>query len=361
MGRASLAALAALGVAAVVGCGAAEDAAEPGDDLAADGSAELEDAAGDAVADRIDGDVDDDHVDDDHVDDHGLPDPEPLPAIPALDEHELAGFVDPDVAPALRGEPGDVQAMAAPSNCEKVKVVNTGGATLRVRPDPSTQRAALGSLDAGQVADVHNAVTGETVNGVSRWYEVQAGSLRGFVSGAYTACIDVAPTVRFKLPLRCDRSARVTQGNSGSYSHNGTSRYAFDFGLPRGTPLVAIAAGRVVARRGSTRPGDPCWSGGGPACASKANYVVLQHDDGSQSVYAHLDSPSVALGDRVARGDVVGRSGGTGYSTGPHAHVARQQNCGSTFCQTIETRFVDVDVHGGIPRTGETVTSGNCP
>ena len=321
------------------------------------------DGAVDGVGDEVSDDVDDHGLPDpgDGEDDHGLPEPEPLPVLPDFDEHELAGFADPDALAASPGEPGAFHAMAAPSNCEKVRVVNTGGATLRVRPDASTQHTALGALSAGQTVIVLNAVTGETVNGVSRWYEIDSGSLRGFVSGAFTACIDVAPTVNFKLPLRCHRTARVTQGNGGAYSHNGTSRYAFDFGLPRGTPLVAIAAGRVVARRGSTQPGDACWSGGGPECASKANYVVLQHDDGSQSVYAHLDSPSVALGARVARGAVVGLSGGTGYSTGPHAHVARQRNCGSTFCQTIETRFADVGVHGGIPGTGETVTSGNCP
>lgn len=330
----------------------------------------------------------------DHVEDHGLPEPERLPRLPELDEHALAdrgdlddGSLDgddglgaedvvdaDDVEEDAEEEAGDDDVpLAAPSNCEKVKVVHTGGATLRIRPDASTAHAPRGSLDPGQIVNVLGVRTGERVNNVTRWYNIREGTVTGYISGAFTQCIDVADPAPaaddddadeasgFKLPLRCHKTARITQGNNGAYSHNGRSRYAFDFGLPRGTPLVAVADGRVVARRGATRPGDACWSGGGPSCANKANYVVLQHDDGTQTTYAHLNEPSVRLGARVTRGQKVGLSGGTGYSTGPHAHVARQRNCGYTFCQTIEMRFDDVSVHGGVPRTGNSVTSGNCP
>lgn len=317
---------------------------------------------------------------------NGLPEPELLPFLPSLDEHTLTAFAngelddndfagfddsadfadeDSDVDSDVDDAPQMELLAAPPANCDRVKVVRTGGATLRVRPDPSTRRAPLGALNAGEVARVLAVENGENVNGVTRWYKVDGGDVRGFVSGAFTSCIDdaaPAPVARtFKLPLRCNKRVRVTQGNNSAFSHNHRSRYAFDFGLARGTPLVAVADGRVVARRGSTRKGDACWSGGGPSCANKANYVVLQHADGKQSVYVHLDKPTVAMGARVRQGQQVGLSGGTGYSTGPHAHVARQQNCGYTFCQTVETRFADVAVHNGIPRAGETVTSRNCP
>ncbi|MDP2343043.1 MAG: M23 family metallopeptidase [Deltaproteobacteria bacterium] len=307
-------------------------------------------------------------------DDEGLPDPEPLPVMlwveleRAADEPIEEPFApEPDVEPTPEPEP--VPDTRAPdADCLEVRVVNTGGVTLNVRPDPSTDGTRRGQLEPNAVVDVLGVVDdGEIVNGTRVWFEIDDGALTGFISGAFAVCVDPnappppAPPAGFLLPLRCDRTARVTQGNSSDFSHSGRSRYAFDFGLARGTPLTAIAAGRVVARNGATRPGDACWSGGGSECAAKANYVILQHSDGSQSVYAHLDSPSVALNAQVTRGQQIGLSGGTGYSTGPHAHVARQQNCGSTFCQTIETRFADVGVHGGIPRSGENVTSGNCP
>jgi murein DD-endopeptidase MepM/ murein hydrolase activator NlpD len=309
-----------------------------------------------------------DHDDDVHEEDHGLPDPEPLPPLPDLNEEELAADIisdnededDENGLDDLDGGDGAASILAAPAGCERVKVVNTGGAVLRVRPTPDTSRAPLGTLEPGEVVTVLERVQGQSVNGVTRWFKIRKPNLTGFVSGAFTSCVATPTTPRFMLPLRCGRTARVTQGNSSSFSHNGTSRYAFDFGLARGTPLVAVAAGRVVARRTSTRPGDPCWSGGGRECANKANYVVLQHDDGTQSIYAHLNSPTVAVGDRVRRGQQVGLSGGTGWSTGPHAHVARQQRCGSTFCQTVEMRFLDVTRNNGVPRAGDTVTSGNC-
>ncbi len=68
----------------------------------------------------------------------------------------------------------------------------------------------------------------------------------------------------------------------------------------------------------------------------------------------------MSRGDRVAMGDRIGKSGNTGYSTGPHVHVDREDNCSSIGCQTRRLRFLDV---GGdhMPDTGDRVTSGNCP
>jgi murein DD-endopeptidase MepM/ murein hydrolase activator NlpD len=166
------------------------------------------------------------------------------------------------------------------------------------------------------------------------------------------------PVAGFLLPLLCGATARVTQGNASPYSHKGKGRYAYDFDLERGTPLAAIAEGIVLAASGATRPGDACWEGGGPWCANEANYVLLEHEDGSSSLYMHLDAPLVAAGDLVAQGDVIGLSGGTGWSTGPHAHVQRQALCGAWWCQSLETRFDDVV--GGEPAAGDQVVSQNC-
>jgi murein DD-endopeptidase MepM/ murein hydrolase activator NlpD len=60
----------------------------------------------------------------------------------------------------------------------------------------------------------------------------------------------------------------------------------------------------------------------------RANYVRILHEDGSMGLYAHLDYKGVRVspGDRVERGERIGRSGNTGYSTGPHLHFAVQVN-----------------------------------
>ncbi|MBI5138819.1 MAG: M23 family metallopeptidase [Candidatus Vogelbacteria bacterium] len=75
-----------------------------------------------------------------------------------------------------------------------------------------------------------------------------------------------------------------------------------------GAPIKAAAAGTViVSRQGG-------WNGG------YGNYVVVSHDNGTQTLYSHLLRSSVGVGDRVAQGETVGLLGNTGKSTGPHLH-----------------------------------------
>ena len=128
--------------------------------------------------------------------------------------------------------------------------------------------------------------------------------------------------------------------------------------MPVGTPMLAMRSGEVVHLFAGTRPGDPCYDGGGRECVAEANYVVLLHDDGTRTEYAHLSRVDVALHTLVAQGEPVGRSGSTGWSTGPHAHVAREEACNASFCDTLRLVFADVP-GDGVPRTGDRVTSGN--
>lgn len=121
-----------------------------------------------------------------------------------------------------------------------------------------------------------------------------------------------------------------------------------------------MADGVVLYVKNDTGPGDPCYDGGGPECGAEANRVQLLHADGTVTGYSHLEEALVAEGATVRAGAVIGRSGSTGYSTGPHAHVVRTENCGSVWCQSIPLAFEDVPGEG-VPRTDDTVTSGNCP
>jgi len=85
--------------------------------------------------------------------------------------------------------------------------------------------------------------------------------------------------------------------------HNG-----IDFLTPIGTNLLAMEEG-VVAE---TVLNDPNGFG---------NYVKLRHRWG-ESLYAHMDSLAVQPGQSVGRGTLIGRSGNTGFSSGPHLHFA---------------------------------------
>lgn len=78
-----------------------------------------------------------------------------------------------------------------------------------------------------------------------------------------------------------------------------------DIAAPRGTPIHAARAGRVV------RAG---WHGG------YGLLVVLDHGDGMETWYGHASRILVRVGERVERGQVIARVGCTGACTGPHVH-----------------------------------------
>lgn len=84
---------------------------------------------------------------------------------------------------------------------------------------------------------------------------------------------------------------------------------AIDVAAPIGTPLRAAAAGQVIIAKE-----DGGWYGG------YANYVVIQHGNGTQTLYAHMNDVYVTPGRWVEQGEIIGEVGNTGNSTGPHVH-----------------------------------------
>lgn len=93
-----------------------------------------------------------------------------------------------------------------------------------------------------------------------------------------------------------------------SGTHNGV-----DFRAAIGTRVKSAGAG-VVEGVGDT---DTVCSG-----ASYGKWVFIRYDNGLASIYAHLSLISAKPGQRVNTGDIVGYSGNTGYSTGPHLHMS---------------------------------------
>ncbi len=89
----------------------------------------------------------------------------------------------------------------------------------------------------------------------------------------------------------------------GLHGHN-----AVDYGMPVGSPLYAAADGTIIISKSSG------YNGG------YGEYVVIQHPNGTQTVYGHMSDPEVAVGQVVKQGQLIGYSGNTGKSTGPHLH-----------------------------------------
>lgn len=82
--------------------------------------------------------------------------------------------------------------------------------------------------------------------------------------------------------------------------HRGT-----DYAANRGTPVWSAGDGRVI-ESGYTRP--------------NGNYIIIQHGNGIQTKYLHLDKRYVKKGERVRQRETIGTVGSTGYSTAPHLH-----------------------------------------
>lgn len=127
------------------------------------------------------------------------------------------------------------------------------------------------------------------------------------------------PAAIYQLPFQDGQTIRIGQSYGGHITthHNPDSRYAVDFIVPVGTPVLASRAGRVVDI-------DQEYTLGGNDPALKANHVLILHEDGTLGMYSHLAMHriSVSFGQPVAAGDLLGYSGNTGYSSGPHLHFA---------------------------------------
>jgi murein DD-endopeptidase MepM/ murein hydrolase activator NlpD len=89
---------------------------------------------------------------------------------------------------------------------------------------------------------------------------------------------------------------------SGLWAHRHTGQ---DFAAPTGTPVRAAGDAVVV----STAPDGPY-----------GNTIVLRHSDGTETWYCHLSAFLTHPGDVVTAGQVIGRVGATGNTTGPHLH-----------------------------------------
>lgn len=93
--------------------------------------------------------------------------------------------------------------------------------------------------------------------------------------------------------------------------YNGKGHTGVDFGAPVGTKVKAALDG-VVIGTGNTDEVRTCYSYG--------KWVFIKHPDGLSTLYAHLSLINVSTGDNVSTGQIIGYSGNTGYSTGPHLH-----------------------------------------
>lgn len=161
---------------------------------------------------------------------------------------------------------------------------------------------------------------------------------------------DYAGAVPYLPPLASGGRFQVTQAFGGEFSHQDEqNRYAVDIMMPVGTPVHAARAGLVLEVED-----DHFKSGTQQAYANKANSIRILHDDGSMAVYAHLEleKAQVRPGLQVEVGELIGYSGNTGFTTGPHLHFAVQVNRGMQLV-SVPFEFTHADGRTLPPRFGE--------
>lgn len=136
----------------------------------------------------------------------------------------------------------------------------------------------------------------------------------------------------YDLPYK-DGKHIIVQGYFSLFSHK--NRAALDFKMKKGTPIYAARGGVVVRLKEDSNRGG--WS---KKNRPHGNYIVIQHSDGSRAGYWHLQYNSVLpnAGDTLRQGQLIAKSGKTGYAMFPHLHFLVWRSNGGNW-QPIGTRF----------------------
>lgn len=170
---------------------------------------------------------------------------------------------------------------------------------------------------------VHIIRSGETMWDIAARYDIRVEDLKDFNADKNPRTLKIGD--KLAIPESTFRTAMATAEPSRSISA-GKNYFAW--------PLVGTITSNYGWRKSGFHHGiDIAGNIGDPVKASAsgkvsfANYksiygrtVILDHDDSSQTVYAHLQKINVKKGQKVSRGQVIGTVGLTGRTTGPHLH-----------------------------------------
>ncbi len=163
------------------------------------------------------------------------------------------------------------------------------------------------------------------------------------------------PARPYRLPYALASAVRVSQAYPDATTHtDASSNYAIDFVMPIGTNVFAAREGTVIEVASDFYENGTNLRVDGP----RANLVRVLHDDGTMSVYGHLNWNSIRVkpGQHVERGEYIADSGNTGFSTGPHLHFAVQRNHDGKI-ESLPVEFAGVGGGAITLVTGQTYTA----
>jgi murein DD-endopeptidase MepM/ murein hydrolase activator NlpD len=221
-------------------------------------------------------------------------------------------------------------AAAASPRIAVVGTVKTGGTALNMRRTASAAGTLVGTVANGGRVSIVCQVVGQHVNGTVRATRVwDRLSNNSYVSDGYVVrrlatripvCATSAPVVRapasvgaWMLPVaaRIISNYRTTERPT----HDGV-----DLAAIRNTPIHAVAAGTVI-RVVCNVSTNNCDVDGNRTLSGCGWYAEIQHAEGFVTRYCHMiRRPSVAVGQVVTKGQIIGYVGTSGSSSGPHLH-----------------------------------------
>ena len=138
----------------------------------------------------------------------------------------------------------------------------------------------------------------------------------------------------YSLPFAKNKKFLVYQGYNGNFSHQNTN--SLDFSLQIGNEVYAARDGKVV--QVVTQNAKNCTT---KNCAKFNNKIVILHNDGTFAEYVHLkqNGSAVKIGEDILQGQLIGYSGNTGWSEGPHLHFSVFTNKMDGTRNYIKTKF----------------------
>jgi len=161
------------------------------------------------------------------------------------------------------------------------------------------------------------------------------------------------PTVKpdgalYELPFPKGKSYTCIQGFNDPRTHDGKKAFSVDFDLKIGDNITAAREGIVVEVKtdaptnGNTRD---------PKLAGKENRVIVRHKDGTYAMYSHLmqNGSSLKPGAQVKAGDLIGKSGNSGFSSVAHLHFDVEVADGGGGHKTVPWKFKDAQGRGFEP------------
>lgn len=191
---------------------------------------------------------------------------------------------------------------------------------------PETYQAAIPITDMPTVFQnvaqhLHRSITGETQSACMEvYYIIKYGDAsRANQADALLAALVDGDTEYIGgtagSPFSFDWHDRVTSefgGRRDPITGQWDGHTGLDLSAPYGTPIRAVAAGKVIL----ARYGHPSYG----------NYIVLDHGGGVVTLYAHCSELTAYVGQQVNAGDQIAKVGSTGRATGNHLHIEVQVN-----------------------------------